>query len=310
LRRADETLRRLGLRPDADGKLKPTKGGLADRWRDRAVSEITAHEVDAIIDHARHKSAYGLEPRQKGFSESRARATHAALSAFFAWLARRRKVAVSPLANLAPPETPEARDRVLTEAEVKKFWKATDQVAELFGHVLKLLLLTGQRRDEVAEMRWAELSDDLTTWTIPKERTKNKRSHVVPLAPAARDIIRAVKRTSDVFVFSTTGSTPVSGWSKVKRRLDSLMGVEPWRVHDLRRTAVTGMAELNISTDVIELTVNHVSGSRGGIAGVYNRSEKIDERRKALEAWSNKIDIIVKGRPANVVKLQRGGEAS
>jgi hypothetical protein len=108
-------------------------------------------------------------------------------------------------------------------------------------------------------------------------------------------------------MFTTTGTTPISGWSKTKGRLDAAMKTAPWRLHDLRRTAVTGMAELGIRPDVIELAVNHISGSRGGIAGVYNRSELLDERRAALERWAKHVAGLVSGKPENVVTMRKRG---
>jgi integrase len=128
----------------------------------------------------------------------------------------------------------------------------------------------------------------------------------VPLAPLAQELIESVAAKGDVFVFTTDGKAPVSLGSKIKNRLDASMNVPPWRVHDLRRTAVTGMAELGIRPDVIELCVNHVSGTRGGIAGVYNKSELLDERRAALERWATHVAGVVSGEAANVVPLKRG----
>src|SRR5262249_33559189 len=152
---------------------------------------------------------------------------------------------------------------------------------------------------EVAGMRRSELSDDGATWTIPGERTKNHRVHVVPLPPLAREIIADVKRIEGCpFVFSTTGRAPITVGTKIKDRLDTAMGqTAPWVLHDLRRSFVTGTAELGIAPHVIELCVNHVSGTRGGIAGVYNRSEMLPERRAALERWAAHIEGLVAGRP-------------
>jgi integrase len=167
------------------------------------------------------------------------------------------------------------------------------------------LLLTGCRLNEVAGMRREELSQDGATWNIPATRTKNRRPHVVPLPPMARDILATVKPIVGKagLMFTTTGKTPVSGWSKTKHRLDAAMKIPPWRLHDLRRTFVTGLANLSVRPDVIELTVNHVSGMRGGIAGVYNRSELLTERRAALARWGHHIAGLVSGEPANVVSL-------
>ena len=149
------------------------------------------------------------------------------------------------------------------------------------------------RRDEI----------DGATWTIPGARTKNRRVHVVPLAPLARQLIASVPGNGEL-VFTTDGRSPVSVGSKIKRRLDQAMKIPPWRLHDLRRTFVTGLAELGIRPDVIELAVNHVSGLRGGIAGVYNRSELLPERRAALERWATHMQGLVAAQQENVVSLR------
>jgi integrase len=229
---------------------------------------------------------------------------HLALSGLFKWLKERRLISKHPLADLTSPKLPRARERVLSDVELKKFWKGTEQIAEPFSSALRLMLLTGQRRREVSEMRYSELSEDLSVWTLPPERTKNKRAHQVPLSPAARDILRNLQSPSSEFVFSTTARSPISGWSKTKNRLDALMNVPTWRVHDLRRTAVTGMARAGADLAVIERAVNHVSGSFGGIVGVYQKHKYEDEVRDALEAWSNLLLSIVEDAPANVVAMR------
>jgi integrase len=156
------------------------------------------------------------------------------------------------------------------------------------------------------------------TWHLAGTRTKNKKPHIIPLPPLARDLIASVTKPNSNFIFTTTGKTPVSGWSRTKKRLDAAMlaiakkergpnaAVPPFRLHDLRRTAITGMAELGVRPDVIELTVNHISGHRAGVAGTYNKSEQLDERRAALERWAAHVEGLVKGRPANVTQLHKG----
>ena len=180
--------------------------------------------------------------------------------------------------------------------------------------MIKVLALTGQRLREVAGLRWSELSDDKATWTIASERTKNHREHIVWLAPLARTLL--VGGSSGDFAF-TAGTTPLSGWSRLKRRLDRTMlelarqergaaaAIKPWRIHDLRRSFVTGLGDLGIRPDVIELSVNHVSGARGGVAGIYNKSTLLPERREAFERWALHVAGIVEQRPANVTPLRR-----
>jgi integrase len=167
------------------------------------------------------------------------------------------------------------------------------------------LLLLGARLNEVSAIERGELCADGSVWTIPGSRAKNHKSCVVPLPPLAREIIASLPRVSERFVFSRNGHGPITGWSGAKHDLDAAMGgdVPAWRLHDLRRTCVSGMVELGVGVDVVELVVNHVSGTRGGIAGVYNKSELMPERRQALERWAAHVEGIVSDRPANIVAM-------
>jgi integrase len=317
-----EVAKLLGLHYPLDGgEPTETKGGLLQRWADKPIRDIDGHDIWNVIDEARRIGVPGLEARNPGKSDARARGLFVALSSFFTWAQRHRLIEINPCRTVPRPAAATVRDRVLTSDEVRWFWQACEGAdaprvpgaPKPFKALLRLLLLTGQRLDEVAGMTREELHDD-GSWRLPGARTKNKRAHVVPLSPLARDLIASMPGHEGL-VFSTTGTSPVSGWSRMKRRLDAAMlafakqeragkaTIPPWRLHDLRRTAVTGMAELGIRPDVIELTVNHVSGHRGGIAGVYNRSELLDERRAALERWSLHVAGSVSGKPANVTRL-------
>lgn len=299
-RRWRETARYFGLvysNEDQPGKIK---GGLADRWRDKEITAITGDDVYGVIDEARRSGIPGLVRRNHRLSNSRGRAMARVLSKFFGWCLGERKIKVSPSVGIKAPKAPEARDRVLTDDEILRFWRATDKVGEPFGAVFRMLLLTGARLREVSDMRRPELSKDGATWIIPKERVKNRRDHVVPLSPLARDILSEVKQVAgkNGHIFSTTGETPVSGFSKTKQRLDKLMvnaakkdGVEipPWRLHDLRRTAATTMANIGVAPHVIEAVLNHISGTKASIAGTYNRAayepEKADRARATGGAY-------------------------
>jgi integrase len=185
--------------------------------------------------------------------------------------------------------------------------------------VFRVLLLTGQRREEVAGMRWREIDLDAGQWTIARERCKNGKAHTVDLSPEAVQMLdplgeaaapRLVKSAEEEdLVFSTTGRTPVSGFSKSKARIDARMqGIlgdkfQPWRTHDLRRTAASGMAALGFQPHVIERVLNHVSGAQGGLVGVYQRHEYREERRRAVMAWGAHVMGIVSAdkSPSNVV---------
>jgi integrase len=304
-RRWRANARLLGLAYSKDGSGGPTviKGGLAERWSDRPVTKIHPHDIWAVVDEARRLGVPGLERRAIGRTDPLGRVMLACLSSFFGWLKKNRRIERNPCADIARPDASPPRDRVLTEAEIVRFWHACDKVGEPIGQVLKLLLLTGCRRTELAGMRRDELGDD-STFVIPSSRTKNKRSHVVPLPPLVRAIIASVKSVASPagYVFTTSGKSPVGGWSKIKNQLDAAMGAPaPWRLHDLRRTFVTGLADLGIRPDVIELAVNHRSGMRGGIAGTYNRSELLPERRAALETWASHVEGLVAGGSAKVL---------
>jgi integrase len=313
-----ETARLLGLHYsiDGNGEPEPSRNGLAERWADRDVRSIDGHDIWAVIDEARTKGVPGMEVRNHDPSEARARLAYVALSSLFTWLRRQRRVESNPCTGVPRPDPAKSRDLVLSNDEIKWFWQATDKIGGPFGGVFKLLLLTGARLDEVAGMTYAELNEDRSTWSLPSSRTKNKRAHIVPLPPMARAIIAGSNNDGADFVFTTNNTTPVSSWTWAKAKLDAAMleaaraqrgksaGIAEWRLHDLRRTAVTGMAELGISGETIELIVNHVSGSRGGIAGVYNRSQMLDERRAALQRWSLHVHGLVSGQAAKVTSLR------
>jgi integrase len=302
IRRWKEQARLLGLQP-AGLTLIPK--GLAERWRDRPVAEIDDHDIHTIVDETRRMGAPGLERRSEGETESRARAMHAVLSVFFGWLVQRRRVDHNPCINVRRPAAASARDRVLTDAEVIKFWAATDGVGEPFGALLKLLALTGCRLNEIARVTWDEMSDDLAILHLPAERAKNHRPHDLPLPPLARELLDRVKRIEGCrFVFSTNGRAPVSGFSKIKARLDAEMKIPAWRLHDLRRTVASGLQRLGVPLPVTERLLNHVSGSFSGITGIYQRYEYAQEQRVALERWAVYVAGLVAGKPASVVPLR------
>jgi integrase len=325
-RRWYETAALLGLRY-SDGADKPEtiKDGLVERWANKQVDKIDDMDVWEVIKEARKIGVPGTKARTAGRSESRPRALHAALSSMFGWLQNDRRVKTNPCLNVPRPEKDEPRDHVLSKDEIRWFWQACANLdapdsfdtPRPFATALRLLLLTGARRDEVSDMSWSELNEDYSTWLIPGTRTKNTKPHVVPLPPLARELIAAMPNENS-FVFTTTGTSPVSGWSRVKRRLDRLMlevarqerpnaSIKPWRIHDLRRTFVTHIAELGVPPHVIELIVNHISGSRAGVAGVYNRSELIVERKQALERWAAHVQGLIAARD-NVVAMKKKKE--
>ena len=299
----------LGLRPVPEGGLELIPKGLSDRWRDRAIDSIDGDDVHAIVDEARERGVPGLERRADGSTEGRARAMFATMSKMFSWLIAKRRLSQNPVTGVARPETPQARDRVLDAAEIVKFWRATDFERKEFGTLLKLLLLAGCRLNEASGMQRSELSDDLATWSIPSSKTKNRRPFALPLPPLARTLITAVPTAGDL-VFTTDGTHQVAVGSKIKRRLDAAMQIPPWRIHDLRRTAATGMAEIGIAPHIVEACLNHISGHKAGVAGVYNRAAYGPEKKAALERWAAHIEGLVSGRPATIVPLRHKADVS
>jgi integrase len=306
-RRWHETARLLGVRYEkGGGEPEQIRGGLVERWAIRPVREIDGADIHAVIDETRRLGAPGLERRSDRPTDSQARSMFSALSAMFGWCVRHRKVEKNPCIGVHRPDAPKARDRVLTDTEIVAFWNACDEAREPIGQLLRTLLLTGCRLNEVARMRREELIADGATWSIPGTRTKNNRPHVVPLPPLARDILATIKPImgKSGFVFTTTGETPVNVGSKIKGKLDSAMKIPPWRFHDIRRTCATGMAEIGIPPHIVEAALNHVSGAKAGVAGIYNRAAYAAEKKAALERWASRIEGLVAGKPAKVVSLR------
>lgn len=250
-------------------------------WRARRVQEIAKRDVvelmDAIVDRGAPVSA---------------NRTLAVVRRMFGWLVERGVIVTNPCADVKAPTAEKSRDRVLSDDELRAILRACDRLNEPFGALIKLLALTAQRRDEVGQMTWREVDLNARLWTIPKERAKNGIAHDVPLSEPAVRVLAGVQRIASNrgLVFTTTGMTPVSGFSKIKKRLDAAVpDAPPWVLHDLRRTAASGMARLGANLPVIEKVLNHTSGSFGGVTGIYQRHHFADEKRAALEAWAEHV---------------------
>jgi integrase len=248
---------------------------------------ITRSQIAALIDQTEARS------------KSTGRLLFAALRPLFAWALERGAIEQNPILGLRGPQPLQARDRVLSDAEIKAFWIAAGELSWPFENIFKLLFLTAQRREEVAGMLWKEIDHEKQVWTIGKERTKNNKTHTLDLSPRALALIPSEKLLDCPFVFSTTGHSAPSGFSKAKARLDKGMAAilgdafQPWRTHDLRRTAASGMAALGFQPHVIERVLNHVSGAQGGLVGVYQRHEYSEERKRGLMSWSELVAKIV-----------------
>jgi integrase len=256
-----------------------------------------------IVNEAITRAVPGLERRrERPRAEATGRTLHARLSAFFGWLVSDLKIENNPCSKLRRP-APKSRERVLSDDELRKVWRACDDLAPQYGAVVRLLILTGARLREIGHMPWSELSDDLTVWTLPAERAKNKHGLILPLPPLARDVIESVPRVEgSPFVFTFDGLEPVESFSRAKRQMDALAGaMEHWTWHDLRRTMASGLQRLGVKLEVTEAVLNHTSGSRGGIVGVYQRHDYFDEKRVALERWANHVDGLINGCTSNVL---------
>jgi integrase len=231
-------------------------------------------------------------------SANRARST---LSALFAWAIGEGLCETNAAmgTNLATENGP--RKRVLSDMELATIWKAAPD--NDYGRIIKLLMLTGQRREEIGALRWSEIDTEAKQITLPPARTKNGVEHVIPLSDAALAIL-AIPRLRDL-VFGH-GANGLSGWSRGKTALDRACEVKDWTVHDLRRSAATGMADIGVQPHIIEAVLNHVSGHKAGVAGIYNRSTYATEKRAALDLWASHIRLIVaQSEGANVTALNR-----
>lgn len=285
-------------------------------WRNRPLSSIGRRDVIDLVDK--------IVARGAGVQANR---TLARLRKVFNWAIEKDRLEASPVAGMKKPTQERARDRALTDDELRWFWRACGTIGWPFGPLFKLLLLTAQRRDEVASLTWPELDVDKQLWTMPREKAKNDRAHLVQLSEASRAVLkdlrarRALRRGGRGLIFSTTGDTVVSGFSRAKQRLDEAMleakrselgkrkgdTIPGWTLHDLRRTGATGMAKLKIPPHVVDKILNHVSGTITGVAAVYNQFEYIEDRRQALEAWGCYVEALTGAlKPAsNVIALRR-----
>ena len=218
-----------------------------------------------------------------------------------------------------PPAEEKSRDRILDDDELKLVWQAAEGDVSPFGPLIKILILTGQRLNEVGEMRWDELDFQKKVWTLSGERVKNGERHEVPLSEAAVEILTALPRIKSTrgYVFTTGRDAAVSGYSRAKTRLDATVAAalpegskppEHWTFHDLRRTMASGMARLGIALPVIEKILNHTSGTFRGIVGVYQRHSYADEKRAALDRWAAHVGAVVDSvASGNVVSLHMRG---
>lgn len=272
-------------------------------WKDRPVDGITRRDVIELLD--------GIVRAGKPVLANRVLAH---VRKLFNWAIERGIVGASPAVQIKAPGGKESpRDRDLSDSEIKIIWPAFEAAGYPFGPMMQILLLTGQRRTEVATMRWVDLDTNAAVWNLPAGSTKALRSHSIPLPNMAVENLGNIPRFDGAYVFSTTGGKrPVSGYSKAKLRIEqeinkalAKQGGEPlanWQIHDLRRTAASGMAKLGVPIDHIGRVLNHAP--RGITATVYDRHSYMPEKRRALELWCAHLRSLIRPEPGNVVPIR------
>ena len=251
-------------------------------WQHRLVGDIDRADVMDILDRIVDRG-----------SPIVARRLHAHLHRFFVWCVARGYIDVNPMMYLPKPAAARKRERVLSDDELSRGWRAVKELGWPHGAAIQLLILTGARRQEIAELTRAELKGDIIE--LSGGRTKNGQPHIIPLSSPALHILEAAPRVAGSnFIFTVQGRRPIASWSQIKRRLDSELGLPEWRIHDLRRTVATGLQKLKTPLEVTESILGHTSGSRGGIVGVYQRYDYAAEKRAALEAWGSHVMALVR----------------
>ncbi|MCZ6734962.1 MAG: tyrosine-type recombinase/integrase [Planctomycetota bacterium] len=252
-------------------------------FRNLRLDQITRSDTIRLLDRVIERGAPVVANRLLAY-----------LRRLFNWSLERGYIDSDPTSGIRSPHREKSRDRVLTDTELRPLLRACDDIGYPFGSFTKLLLLTGQRRREVAEMTWSEVDVDAGTWTLAGERVKNGRPHVVHLNRQAVRLLSGVPRVegSD-WVFTTTGKGPIKGFSKAKAQLDANSGITGWTLHDIRRTFATILTErLGVSPVVTDRILNHVQGSVRGVAAVYQRGQYLEDRRAALEAMGDYIEAM------------------
>ncbi len=250
-------------------------------WAGRSVHEITKRDVVEVVT--------AIEQRGAPVAANK---TLKSMKTFLRWCVGRAVLDQSPAEGVPLPAKEIARDRVLDDEELTRIILAAREIGGPYGGIVEFLALTGQRREEVARLQWEELDLAHRIWTIPKSRTKNAKAHVVHLSEQSLAVLKRADRNCPL-VFSLLGTKPFQEFSRAKRVLDQLSGVTGWRLHDLRRTCVSGMARLGVAPHVADKILNRQSGTISGVAAVYQRHEFLVERRAALDLWATHISRIL-----------------
>ena len=247
--------------------------------RDHNLGDITPRQIQAIID-----ARLGTP----------AEANHAfrGIRLFFRWARARHHIDHSPCEGMTQPAKNRTRDRVLTDAELTVVWNAADFYP--FGTIVRLLILTGQRRSEIGSLKWEYIDKDKRTISLPPEVAKNGRRHTLPYGSVVQATLDTIPKGDDyLFPSRDTDGLPFSGYSPSKIHFDKKIKIAHWTIHDLRRTFATNLAALGTAIHVTEKLLNHISGTVSGVAAVYNRYSYLDEMRAAIEAWEKRLSVIL-----------------
>jgi integrase len=285
------------------------------KWRPKSYAQFQRHLLKyaaplhrlPITAVSQRNIANLLAELTKSSGECTSNRVRSTLCAIFAWALKEGiRLPEGNVASHTNKHEEKSRERVLTNAELKGIWDAC--LDNNFGAIVKLLLLTGQRRTEIGSLRWNEIYDDQIV--LPAERTKNKRAHTIPLSDAAKAIFKQISNEGRRCVFGRADSG-FGGWAWSKAELDARIAksggpLAPWTLHDLRRTAATRMADLGVQPHIIEAVINHASGHKGGVAGIYNRATYDKDKREALNLWAEHLLAVVEGRKAVVVPMKKG----
>jgi integrase len=265
--------------------LKPNSFKEAERYLRNHSAPLHRLRLDQI-DRRKVAALLGdIETSCGPVSRNRART---ALSAFYVWAIQEGLVEINPVQGTGKADEGRSRERVLTPQELKALWHSLGD--DRFSDIVRLLTLTGQRRNEIGHLQWSEIDLKRKLIVLAPARTKNSRLHEVPLSRQALVVLeRHHRRNATDFVFGERG---LNDWARSKAALDARVGILPWRLHDLRRTAATGMAELGVQPHIIEAVLNHVSGHKAGVAGIYNRARYEGEMRDALTKWAQHVEAL------------------
>src|SRR3979490_1252456 len=252
-------------------------------WAGRSIHTIGKRDVVGVVSAIVQRGAPGA-----------ANKTLKSLKTFLRWCVGQAILDQSPAEGGPLPTKEVARDRVLDDTELTQVILAARKIGGPYGAIVELLALTGQRREAVACLHWEELDLAQRIWTIPKARTKNAKAHIVHLSRQALAVLKRADQRGPL-VFTLLGIKPFQDFTNAKRRLDELSGVSGWRLHDLRRTCVSGMARLGVAPHVADKILNHQAGTISGVAAVYQRHEFLAERRAALDTWGAHIGRVLAG---------------